>query len=493
MTDAIDERTAAREAALLAAMADQRRMARPSDYVFDKREGKFWDLADGTLHEEKSVDASIPQELWRVVVEEAPEPQEGAPARRGRPRRRERLVRPTLDIMRVENDQFVEGSCWWPGHPQMIRDWFVDNDSFYPAPGRRIYNMYKAPPELAGDAECAGPWLDHVKRLYPDPAEHNFIFNFAAHMVQKPEEKCNAGVVLSGNQRIGKDAILYPLKNVVGTWNAKDIDPDALFVENSNPWTQTLMLTINEVRPSKDEFHASAFYNICKPMLAAPPMVLPRKEKFEKTRYVVNVIRVFFTTNDWMAMYIPPGDGRMFIAHSSLPTMWQNDLGMPDYFKTFYDWCDSGGAGHVGAWLRARDITDFNPKGEVPKTAGWDAVAESWAPPDDCVSTAIEAMGRPPVVFGAEMASLQFDGQEEMTGLLKSPRKLAHRMQKAGYILVKPEGQRWLYASNGAQFRSRTAFVLEGAFESVKAGVVGINARGREIAEKLGKVAATRF
>lgn len=491
MTDPIDERTAQREAELLAAMTDQRRLARPEDYVFDKREGKFWDLQDGTLHEEKSVDASIPQELWRVVVEE--EPEGDAPRGRGRPRRRERLVKPTMDIMRVENDQFVEGSTWWPGKDQLIRDWFVDNDGFYPAAGRRIYNQYKPPPEMEGEADKAGPWIEHVKRLYPNAIEHEFIFNFCAHMVQRPHEKCNAGVVLSGEQRIGKDAILYPLKAVVGSWNTKDIGPDELFVQNSQPWVQTLMLTINEVRPSKDEFHASSLYNMCKPLLASPPMVLPRPEKFEKLRYVINVMRVFFTTNDWMAMYIPPGDGRMFIAHSALATLWQVDAGKPDYFAELYSWFDAGGSGHVGAWLRERDLTSFNPKGEVPKTVGWEAVAESWQAPEDCVSTAIEVMGRPPVVFGAEMTAVQFDGAEEMAGMLKSPRKLAHRMQKAGYMLVKPDGERWSYVVDGVMFRSRTAFVLQGQFDDVQSAKKKIDKRGRELVAAMARGNAKNF
>lgn len=483
MTDSIEERTAARERELLEAMDGQRRLARPEDYVFDKREAKFWDLADGTLHDAISVDASIPQELWRVVVEEAPE---GDAPRRGRPRARERLVKPTIDIMRVENDQFVEGSTWWPGRPQIIRDWFVDSDSAYESPGRRIYNVYKPPPEIEGDAGKAGPWIEHVKKLYPNEIEHEFIFNFCAHMVQRPHEKCNAGVILSGAQRIGKDAILYAMKTIVGSWNTKDIDPDAFFASNSQPWVQTLMLTVNEARPSKDEFHASALYNMMKPMLATPPMVLPRPEKFEKLRYVMNVMRVFVTTNDWMAMYIPPGDGRLFIAHSTIGEQWYlKEEATKDYFVKLYGWMDAGGSGHVGAWLRARDLREFNPKGEVPKTVGWEAVTTSWEAAEDCVAQALETMEHPAVLFGTELVAVQFDGADEMQALLKKPRALAHRMQKSGYILVKPDGERWQYVVGAGKFRSRTAFVRPASGISPEGYRKAIDARGRAMAEKM--------
>ena len=462
----IEERTAAREAALTEQLSAQRRLARPEDYVYDKSQEAYWDLRDGTMHSEKGVDASIPLEFWRVEVEEGEPPAEEGARRRGRPRqRRERLIPPSRDIMRVENDQFVEGSTWWPGRPQTIKDWFIDRDGFYHAPGRRIYNQYKAPPELNGFADMAGPWVEHVKKLWPDPVEHEFFFNFCAHMVQRPHEKCNAAIVLSGTQGIGKDAALWPVKAAVGSWNCKGIDPDELFSPYKS-WLQTLMLTVDEVRPSKDEFHASSMYNILKPMIVAPPDTLPLNDKYQKLRYVINVLRVFITTNDWMAMYIPPEDRRMFIMHSTLAQRWHELEGDPQYFQRLFAWFERGGGAHVAAWLRARDLSQFNPKAQVARTAGWEAVSNTWSEPEDAVGQALDILGNPPVVFGAEMLHVQFDGREELAGQLKSPRKIGHRMQRSGYIAVKPtDGDRWVVRKEDGSllFRSRLAFVKQSA------------------------------
>ena len=63
--------------------------------------------------------------------------------------------------------------------------------------------------------------------------------------------------------------------------------------------------------------------HILKPMIAAPPDTLPLNNKYMALRYVLNVMRVFITTNDWMAMYIPPEDRRMFIMHSQKPQGWR--------------------------------------------------------------------------------------------------------------------------------------------------------------------------
>ena len=480
MTEPIDERTAAREAALRATLEEARRLASPEDYVYDKGQESFWDLKDGTLHKAEAVDASIPIERWRVEVQEAPPPPaEGEPARRGRPaRRRERLIAPSRDIMRVENDQFVEGSTWWPGRPQLIRDWFIDKDGFFPSVGRRIYNQYKAPPVPRGNPAEAGVWVEHVKKLWPEEAEHEYFFDYCAHLVQRPAEKCNTGVVLSGTQGIGKDAALLPVKMAVGAWNTKGIDPDQLFLQ-FKPWLQTLMLVVDEVRPSKDEHHASSMYNVLKPLMAAPPMTLPMEDKHVKLRYVINVMRVFITTNDWMAMYIPQEDRRMFILHSNLPQRWNIAEGRPDYFVNFFTWLDSGGAEAVAAWLAARDLSRFNPKAEAVKTAGWNAVAATWGEPDDGIAFALEHLGKPDVVFGAELADPPFDSRDEIAAMLKSPRTIGHRMQKAGYVIVRnPDDERWTFRKDGRTFRSSLAFVKQSACLSPDRALTLLRERG---------------
>lgn len=480
MTDTIENRIESREEALARRLEGQRRLANPIDYVFDKAQEAYWDTEDNTLHSEKAVDASIPIAMWRVEVTEGAAPaDDGAPRGPGRPagaRRRERLIPPSKDIMRIENDQTVEGSTWWPGQPKLIKDMFVDGNGFFAAKGRRIYNQYKAAPESkSGIAERAVRWVDHVKKLWPNVREHEYFFDYCAHMLQRPEEKCNAAIVLSGTQGIGKDAALWPVKAAIGTWNAKGIDPDELF-SPYKPWLQTLMLVVDEVRPTKDEFHASSMYNILKPMIVAPPDTLPLNDKYAKLRHIINVLRVFITTNDWMAMYIPPEDRRMFIMHSNLPQRWHESDGKPRYFVELFDWFAGTGVQDVAAWLRARDLSAFNPKAQVTRTAGWEAVAMSWGEPEDAVTFALDKLGSPPIVFGQELAAVQFDDREGIAAILKSPRKIGHRMMRAGYVSVAPlaGGDRWDFQHNGKRLRTRFVFVKAANAEDRDAAVKAI-------------------
>lgn len=477
MTDPIDDDLRDIMGDIAAAMGEQRRLCKLEDYVFDKAQEQYWDIQDNTLHGEKAVDGSIARADWPIINDGLGEQPQGRGRRRG-----PALMRPSVWLQQAENDRFVESSTWWPGMPKVINDHLITEAGAFPAPGRRSFNQYREPPRLGGRAENATPWIEHVKKLWPEPKEHEFFFDYCAHMVQRPEEKCNAAIVLSGGQGIGKDAALDPVKNAVGSWNHKGIDPDQLF-SPYRPWLQTLMLVVDEVRPSKDEFHASSMYNILKPMIVAPPNTLPLNDKYVKLRYVINVMRVFITTNDWMAMYIPPEDRRMFIMHSTLQQKWHEAAGNPEYFMSYWAWLDAGGREDVAAWLRRRDLSAFNPKRQVEKTAGWEAVAGSWATPEDCITQALETLGKPEVLFGQELSDAAFDEREEMAGMMKSPRKIAHRMQREGYLLVKcPDGDRWIFRHEGKVWRSRLAFVKQQLMSDEAAARAAIRERGLRMA-----------
>ena len=472
------------------AMGEHRRLCTMDDYVFDKSQEQYWDIQDLTLHGDKAVDGSIARADWPLIDDGlAPTT---TPTGRQRQPRGPRLMRPSAWLQQAENNHFVEGSTWWPGMPRIIVDWFIGADGAFPAPGRRSLNQYREPPRASGDAKLAQPWVDHVKRLWPAEKEHEFFFDYCAHMVQRPAEKCNAAIVLSGTQGIGKDSALDPVKAAVGSWNCKGIDPNELF-SAYKPWLQTLMLVVDEVRPSKDEFHASSMYNILKPMIAAPPDTLPLNDKFQKLRHVINVMRVLITTNDWMGMYIPPEDRRMFIMHSPLEGKWWEAAGDPEYFRRYWAWLADGGRGHVAAWLGSRDLSAFNPKAQIVRTAGWEAVAGSWAAPEDAVTAALEHLGKPEVLFSQELLEVGFDHKEDIAAMLKSPRKIAHRMQREGYLLVKsPAGDRWQFTQEGKVFRSRMAFVKQALAADSFLATTEVEKRGRAIAAAGGLGAGLR-
>lgn len=473
-----------------------RRLARLDDFVYDKSQEGFWDMQDNTLHSAEAVDASIPQSDWRVTIEDGdPEPAPGEARRRGRPRRRrETLHKPSADIMRVENDQFVEGSTWWPGMPKIIHDLFIDKDGAYPAIGRRSFNQYRPAPEVEGDPAGAVVWLDHLKRLWPNDDERGAFLDYCAHMVQRPEEKPNHGILISGEQGTGKDAALAPLLLAVGPWNSKSIDADQV-LSAFQPYLQTLMLIVNEIRPSKDEHKASAIYNAMKTWAAAPPELLPVNDKHQRLRYIVNVLRLFVTTNHRFAFHLEPDDRRWLVLHTELPTKWPAIEGDPEYFTRYFEWVNGGGWRHVATYLRVRDLSRFRPKQPPLQTAAWRAIVDSWAP-DDTLTAALsrvpdevggEPEGKgPQLLFAKELLDATFDDKGEIEALLKSTRRRLHAFGAVGYeVLPAPDGGRWRLRSAGREpYESKVAFYRRSAFATAAQAAVAARKRLAELAAR---------
>jgi hypothetical protein len=107
----------------------------------------------------------------------------------------------------LDKNRPVEQMTWVPGQPMLIKGRFLADGGFIERAGITAFNLYREPTLRHGDAELAGTWIDHVKRVYPDDADH--IIKWLAHRVQRPSEKINHAVVLGGAQGIGKDTLYW--------------------------------------------------------------------------------------------------------------------------------------------------------------------------------------------------------------------------------------------------------------------------------------------
>ena len=76
----------------------------------------------------------------------------------------------------------AEQVSWWPGLPMFIRNRLVEAGGSKDWPGAVVLNLYKEPTLELGDPDAAQPWIDHVRRIYPDDADH--IIPWLAHRVQ---------------------------------------------------------------------------------------------------------------------------------------------------------------------------------------------------------------------------------------------------------------------------------------------------------------------
>ena len=348
----------------------------------------------------------------------------------------------------LDQYQAVEQMTWDPGEPQLIRGKLVSQGGWISHDGCRVFNRYRAPSILSGDPSNAGPWRDHLRRIYPESAEH--IECWLAHRVQHPGEKINHAIVMQGSQGVGKDTLLEPVKYAVGPWNWQEISPSQLLAR-FNGWAQAVVVRISEARDLGD-FDRFAFFDHSKVYMAAPPDVLRVDEKHVHEFYVPNIMGVIITTNhETDALYLEADDRRHYVAASEVQ---KEDLGS-HYFNGLWRWYAEAGFGDVAAYLRTRDLTAFNAKAPPPKTeAFWRIVHANAAPESAELAGLIEGLSNPEIVTLSDLIEEARRRQEfsiiDFLSSLKTRRQVQHRLQSAGYIIARNQDRKdGLWRVNG--------------------------------------------
>ena len=266
-----------------------------------------------------------------------------------------------LDLMRA-----CQQMSWQPAYPEIIEGMVADKGHLRSDPKGRIYNLFRPSEAVASDAD-ASPWLNHVRSLYPDDADH--IVKWFAYRIQNPGEKINHALVIGGTQGIGKDLMLEPLRYGVGRSNLAEVNPGDLF-KDFTAWVESTLVIINEARDLGD-VDRYKFYESSKRFIAAPPDALPCNRKYLATYDVPNIMAVIITSNNKLSgLYLEPDDRRHYVA-------WSTAAKHPAaYFDHLWRWMQEGGKQSVMGYLRRLDIAEFNPKAEPPKTEAWRQIVE---------------------------------------------------------------------------------------------------------------------
>ena len=197
--------------------------------------------------------------------------------------------------------------------------------------------------------------------------------------------------MLGGNQGIGKDTALEPVKHAVGPWNFSEVSPQHL-LGRFNGFLKSVILRVNEARDLGD-INRFQFYDHMKAYTAAPPDVLRVDEKNLREHSVFNCVGVIITTNHKAdGIYLPADDRRHFVAWSALT----KDSFDETYWIKLWRWYCEGGTRHVAAYLAELDISAFDPKAPPPKTpAFWDIVDANRAPEDAELADILDKLGKP--------------------------------------------------------------------------------------------------
>ena len=200
--------------------------------------------------------------------------------------------------------------------------------------------------------------------------------------------------MLGGEQGIGKDTLLAPVRFAIGPWNTQEVSP-LVMMGPFNGYNRCLLLVIGEAK-DMGEVNRYQFYEHLKPYLAAPPDALRTNEKHKPEYYVLNVLRVIMTTNHKTGgIYLPSDDRRHYVAWSLVKA-----ASFPKgHWIEFWKWYEAGGFGHVAAYLRTLDISDFDPKAPPPQTSAfWEIVDANRMSEDSELADLLDRLKRPAVV-----------------------------------------------------------------------------------------------
>lgn len=329
----------------------------------------------------------------------------------------------------LDQNRSVEQATWAPGQPQIIENRLIADGGWIDRVGCKTFNLYR-PPTIKPKAGDAAPWVEHVRWVYPDEADH--IIKWLAQRVQRPEQKINHALVLGGNQGIGKDTLLEPVKAAVGPWNCSEVSPQQV-LGRFNGFVKSVILRISEAR-DLGETDRFAYYEHLKTLTAAPPDVLRVDEKHLREHAVLNCCGVIQTTNNKDALHLPIDDRRHFVAWSPR----SKDDFQAGYWSALYNWFAGGGSEVVAHYLGTLDLSGFDAKAPPPKTrAFWEIVDASRAPEDAEMADAIDALGKPDAVTVQMVLSKASMGFGEWLRDRRNRRRISHRFEGCGYVPVR--------------------------------------------------------
>jgi hypothetical protein len=374
------------------------------------------------------------RELWIGAGVDACLPKMQVFAKSGQPKRNKdgKLVYESATKW-LDRERGIEQATWCPGLPMLIDDRVVVDGGWIEKIGVTTFNWYRPPRIELGDASKAGPWIDHAHKLLHAENDADHCIKWLAHRVQRPAEKINHGLVIGGDQGIGKDTLLEPAKHAVGPWNFHDVSPTHLLA-NFNSFAKSVILRVNEGRDLGD-VDRFKFYDRTKIYTAAPPDVLRINEKFIQEFYVFNVLGFILTTNHKTdGIYLPADDRRHYVAWSDCK---KEDFA-PDYWNVLWGFYADGGLEHVAAYLTELDISDFDPKAPPPKTpAFWDIVNVGLAPEDAGLADLLDELKNPDALTIVELIAMAKGETSEWLMNRGHRRSLPHRLERCGYVSIR--------------------------------------------------------
>ena len=242
-------------------------------------------------------------------------------------------------------------------------------DVFVTRDGQQYGNRWRdaRPLSVMGTRPVAGDvsrWLTHLERLIPVDFEREHLLNVMAHKVQFPGHKINHAILMGGTHGSGKDTLFAPFFWALGGASKTNCS----LVKNedlTSQWGYALeceVMEIAELRQSEAKDRRS-LENTLKPIIAAPPELLPINRKGLHPYMALNRVLVVAFSNERAAITISTEDRRWFCLWAECDKLPEAEaVGLWNWYK------NRGGFEAVAHYLATRDVSAFNPSAPPPMT-----------------------------------------------------------------------------------------------------------------------------
>ena len=362
------------------------------------------------------------------------------------------------------------------GHAMAGITYAVGHDVILEREGQVYGNTWRdarvRPVGAGGDVSL---WLDHCKRMVPDREQREHCLDVMAFKLQNPAVKVNHAILHVGPEGCGKDSMWAPFLQAVGgpyrrnTYTVSEVELKSQW----GYWYESEVSVLNELYEAEAR-DRRALADKLKPIIAAPPELLPINKKNMHPYQMLNRVLVLAFSNHPVPILLPSEDRRWFCIKTEAGRWDRED---PEGPARLWDWYERGGGFDACAsWLYARDVSKFNPKASAPDTDFKQSVVEQGRSSVESALVEMIAQGRGEFALGAAVAPFQglidrLEGQMANGGRIHM-NALLRAFSEAGWIdLGRAHSRRFtqrrqMYASRkiaDTMSKSEIIDMLEGA------------------------------
>lgn len=218
---------------------------------------------------------------------------------------------------------------------------------------------------IPGDA---GPWIEFMEYMFPDPKERHDMLRWCATLIARPEIKMDYGVLLvSETQGVGKTTLgAKILAELVGKDNTGFPNEDDIVNSQFNGWlANKRLIIIGEIYSG----HSWKAYNKLKSYITDKDIEF--NQKYQRPYRVDNWAHIMASSNSKKALKMEEKDRRWFY-----PTVTEQKWDRA-HFAALHEWLGSGGLSIIKAW--AEGFGEYVVPGEAPPMtkAKKDMISES--------------------------------------------------------------------------------------------------------------------